>query len=73
MVVTPAKSDGGHTYCLKCYYVKRGSFKKVKASEFIRLKRKNSALNVKFLGDLLIAVILRTKKMFFFQALTLTM
>lgn len=48
MVVTPSKADGGQTFCLKCVYIKRGSFKQLKQRQFLKLKRKNPQLAAKF-------------------------
>ena len=51
MTVAPSKSDGGKTLCLKCFYVKRGSFKAIKTPEFLKLKRKNPQLADKYFGS----------------------
>ena len=47
MVVTPAKGDSGQTICLKCLYIKRGSFKGLKLAEWLRLRRRNPQLAAK--------------------------
>ena len=50
MTVAPAKGDGARAICLKCFYVKRGSFKGLKLGALLKLMRKNSPLRDKFLG-----------------------
>jgi hypothetical protein len=50
MTVAPSKSDGGKTLCLKCFYVKRGSFKAIKTPEFLKLKRKIRSSRISILA-----------------------
>ncbi|CAK9091159.1 unnamed protein product [Durusdinium trenchii] len=47
MTVTTPKQDAGLPICLKCSYIKRGSFKKLTVGEFLRLKRKCRPLSDK--------------------------
>ena len=44
------KNDGKAGLCLKCYYVKRGSFNALRSMEFAELLAKNPALRDKSLG-----------------------
>ena len=55
VAVTAAKVEpgsGSQCFCLKCTYVKRGSFKKFKQMPFLRLLAKNPQLKSKSLGSL---------------------
>ena len=48
VVVTSAKSaDGMRSFCLKCTYVKRGSFKGLKQMQFLKMIHKNPQLKSK--------------------------
>lgn len=49
MTVVSAKGEGGQSICLKCLYVKRGSFKQLKTPDWLRLKKRNPPLQTKFL------------------------
>lgn len=48
MYVTSSKSES-HGICLKCFYIKRGSFGALKTVELLRLLKKSRALKEKFL------------------------
>lgn len=47
-LVQPLKTGDTHGLCLSCYYVKRGSFKKMTQNEFVRVKRKVKACGRKW-------------------------
>ena len=54
VAVTAAKVEpgsGSQCFCLKCTYVKRGSFKKFKQMPFLRLLAKNPQLKSKSLDS----------------------
>ena len=49
LVVSTAKNDNKGT-CLKCYYIKRGSFQALKMNELVEMLRTNAPLKDKLLA-----------------------
>ena len=45
--VVAMKADSGPTLCLKCFYIKRGSFGGLKIGEFVELLHANPPLREK--------------------------
>lgn len=50
LVVVCHKNDGKPGFCLKCYYIKRGSFPSLKTQEFALLLARNPNLKDKSFG-----------------------